>query len=194
MQYYLALHANTLPGSTAQSLLVRIRGDAPAAVTTVRRAVTELGGPVRYVDVSLLEDRIRPQMRSWTLGAAMFTTFGLLALVVAAIGLYSVLAYGVAERMHELGVRAALGASRRRLVALVLRRGVQLVLAGVIIGVAIALAAAPKIQPLLFDTSPRDPLVLVSVAAVLLLVALLASVGPAWRATRVDPQQALRAE
>ncbi|HET7583826.1 MAG TPA: ADOP family duplicated permease [Gemmatimonadaceae bacterium] len=194
MQYYLALHANTLPGSTAQSLLVRVRGDAPAAVTTVRRAVTELGGPVRYVDVSLLEDRIRPQMRSWTLGAAMFTTFGLLALVVAAIGLYSVLAYGVAERMHELGVRAALGASRRRLVALVLRRGVQLVLAGVIIGVAIALAAAPKIQPLLFDTSPRDPLVLVSVAAVLLLVALLASVVPAWRATRVDPQQALRAE
>ncbi len=194
MQYYLPLHATPLTRNAGQYLLVRVRGDAAATVPAIRRAILGVGGPVRFVDIAPIAERIQPQMRAWKLGAVMFTTFGLLALVVAAIGLYSVLAYGVAERIHELGVRAALGASRGRLVGLVLRRGLRLVVVGAVVGVLIALAAAPKVEPLLFNTSARDPLILGIVSLTLLVVAVAASAIPAWRATRVDPQQALRSE
>jgi putative ABC transport system permease protein len=124
----------------------------------------------------------------------LFTVFGLLALVLAAIGLYSVIAYNVAQRTHEMGVRVALGAGMRDLVRLVLTEGVVLAGAGVALGTAIALIVGRWVAPLLFEESPRDPAVFVCVAATLLAVALLASLAPARRAGRVDPMQALRSE
>ncbi len=117
-----------------------------------------------------------------------------LALVVAAVGLYSVLAFAVAQRTQELGIRAALGASRERLLGLVLGQGMRLVGIGIVLGLLGALLAGPRIEPLLFEVSPRDPLTFAAVVIVLLLVAALASGLPAWRATRVDPSVALRAE
>jgi ABC-type antimicrobial peptide transport system permease subunit len=124
----------------------------------------------------------------------MFGIFAGLALLVAAVGLYSVVAYEVAQRTREMGIRIALGAASRDVLALVVRDGVAPAVAGVVLGLGLALAASGAIASLLFDTSPRDPLVLGACAAVLLVVALLASVIPARRATRVDPMEALRAE
>ncbi len=114
--------------------------------------------------------------------------------MVAALGLYSVMSYLVAQRTHEIGVRIALGAGGSAIVGMVVKRSLLLAVAGVAIGMVIALWAGRFLQPLLFQTSPRDPLVLGGVVGVLLVTALLASLLPALRARRVDPMEALREE
>lgn len=124
----------------------------------------------------------------------MFVAFGVLALLVAAVGLYGVITYNVAQRMHELGVRIALGAQSRDVVRLVVGQGVRFAVAGVALGLGLALLAAMWIQPLLFQQSARDPATYGAVAALLLGVALVASTVPAVRATRADPNSALRGE
>ena len=124
----------------------------------------------------------------------MFTLFGLLALVVAGWGLYSVLAFDVVLRHHALGVRSALGAGSGRIVRLVLRQAMVLIALGVGLGLVTSRAAARYVEPLLFDVSGSDPLVYGVVAGALLAVAVLAGSIPAWRATRVDPREALRAD
>ena len=124
----------------------------------------------------------------------MFVGFGALALVLAAVGLYSVIAYTVAQRTHELGVRAALGARSRDMLWLVVGQGVAFAAAGIAIGSAIAFLGGRWIEPLLFGQSARDPAVFGLVAAVLLVVAVVASAAPARRALRADPTVALRTE
>ncbi len=139
-------------------------------------------------------DMIAPQYHSFDLGASVLSACGLLALIVAAIGLYSVMSYVVAQRRHEFGVRAALGARNADLLGLVLTSGVSVAVAGVVLGLAGALAAAHWLQPLLFETSARDPAVYGGVALALIAVAFAASVGPGLRAGRTDPLDALRSE
>jgi ABC-type antimicrobial peptide transport system permease subunit len=124
----------------------------------------------------------------------MFAVFGALALVLAAIGLYSVIAYTVARRRQEIGVRIALGARMRDVVRLVVGEGVRFAVVGIVVGSVVALLASKSVGPLLFSVSPRDPAIYALVAAVLLVAALLASAIPALRASRVDPNVALRAE
>jgi ABC-type antimicrobial peptide transport system permease subunit len=124
----------------------------------------------------------------------MFGAFGALALLLAAIGLYSVIAYNVTQRMHEMGVRVALGAQVSDVVSLVLREGLTVVIPGIAIGTTVALFAGRWVAPLLFQVSPRDPAVLIAVVISLLTVAATASWIPALRAARVDPNQALRAD
>jgi predicted permease len=177
-----------------QALMVRTNGDAHQLVELVQREARSTSPQIRFAQAQVLEDLLAPQLRSWTLGAAMFSLFGLLALVVAGIGLYSVLAFEVTLRHHELGVRSALGAGVSRLVAMVARRAVGLVLLGMTLGLVIALATSRFVEPLLYQVSSRSPLVYGTVAAALLAVTLTAGVLPAWRATRVDPKVALRAE
>ena len=128
------------------------------------------------------------------MGASAFTAFGFLALIVASWGLYSVLAYDVALRQRELGVRSALGATAARLVRLVLGQAVLFTAAGVGIGLLVSWAASGFVGPLLFQVSPTDPPIYVLVGVTLLLVAAIAGSLPAWRATRVDPREALRAD
>jgi ABC-type antimicrobial peptide transport system permease subunit len=147
-----------------------------------------------YVTVTPLDDVLGGQTRSWTLGATMFTVFGLLALLVAAVGLYSVIAYNVAQRSHELGVRIALGARSPDVIRLVVSEGLRVSVLGVGIGTIAALGAARYVGPLLFGVSPRDPAVLTGVATILVAVAVLASLLPAWRASHVDPSVALRGD
>jgi ABC-type antimicrobial peptide transport system permease subunit len=124
----------------------------------------------------------------------LFTVFGLLALLVASIGVYSSIAYSVVQRSHELGVRMALGAQRSEIGTLVIGSGVKTVGVGVVFGVAIALGLSRLIESLLYATDSRDPAVLALVSIVLLAVAVVAAALPAWRATRLNPVRALRAE
>lgn len=175
-------------------LFVRASGSAAALEETVRRRLQPLMPGVSYVTVTPLSDVLGSQTQSWRLGATMFTVFGALALVLAAIGLYSVIAYNVAQRTQEMGVRIALGAEMRDLVGLVLSEGMRIALVGIVLGGAITFAVSRFVKPLLFDESPRDPLVFFGVGAALLAVAALASFIPARRAARVDPMRALRTE
>jgi ABC-type antimicrobial peptide transport system permease subunit len=137
---------------------------------------------------------VDPQIQPWRIGARVFVTFGLLALAIASVGLYGVIGYEVTQRTHEFGIRAALGASRRRIVLLVLGRGLGLAVVGIVVGVAVARAGARWLQPLLFATSAGDLGAFLFVVATLLAVAVAACVAPAWRAGSADPASALRAE
>ena len=175
-------------------LFVRTEGGAERAREMLRRSLQPLMPGPSYVTVTPLSEVFDNQTRSWRLGATMFTVFGILALTLAAIGLYSVIAYNVAQRTHEMGVRVALGAEVRDLVRLVLREGLLLAAVGVALGAGVALVVSRWVKPLLFDESPRDPLVFGAVAAALIAVALVASLLPARRASRVDPMKALRTE
>jgi ABC-type antimicrobial peptide transport system permease subunit len=124
----------------------------------------------------------------------MFTIFGLLALLVAAIGLYSVVAYDVSQRTRELGVRVALGASAGAVLRLVVGEGMRVVVVGLALGAAVAFSLAARVSPLLYNVSPKDPLTYAGVVGVLVVVAVIASLVPAVRASRVDPNVALRAD
>jgi ABC-type antimicrobial peptide transport system permease subunit len=147
-----------------------------------------------YLTVKSMQELVETSRRSWRLGATTFVAFGMLALVVAAVGVYGVIGYNVEQRWHELGVRVALGAKLRDVVRLVVGEGVVFALAGIAGGVLLALAASRWLQPLLFEQSARDPVVFGGVAVLMLMVALAASTGPAIRATRVNPTVALREE
>jgi hypothetical protein len=193
MHYYVPFGQEKGMGGT--TLLVRPRPGAESDVmAAMRQVMVDIDPTISFVQATLLQDAVDPQIRPWRLGAAMFTLLGALALVVAAVGLYSVMSYLVAQRTQEIGVRIALGARAANILALVLHSGVTMAVAGIVIGTAVALLAGRFIAPLLFETSPRDPLVLGGVGAVLLAVAVLASVVPALRATRVDPMEALRTD
>lgn len=165
-----------------------------ALIPAIRNELHAMSPAVRFVTVRPYRDYIDPQARSWSLGATMFTVFGALALVIAAVGLYGVLTFNIVQRTHELGVRTALGASPVRLIDMVLVQAVRLTALGVGMGLLAALAAANRIAPLLFNVSARDPLVLGTVALTLGLVAVAAAALPAWRTTRIDPNSAFRVE
>ena len=124
----------------------------------------------------------------------VFVVFAGVALVLASIGLYGVVAHGVTERTHEIGVRMALGAERRHVLALVVRQGLSMAVLGTVVGLAAALALSRSIESLLFRVAPTDPATFAAVIVMLLSVATIACYVPAWRAARVDPTQALRAE
>lgn len=175
-------------------LFVRTSGPAVDYQETVRRTLQQVMPGASYLVVTPLTQVLGGETRSWRLGATMFVVFGTLALVLAAIGLYSVITYNVAQRTHELGVRAALGARMGDLARLVVREAMQLTVAGVALGLGLALFVARWVEPLLFHESPRDPWVFGVVAAVLLAVAAVASFMPAQRAARADPMQALRSD
>lgn len=192
MKYYVPLAHAPYPWPPSR-LLIETPDPAALAPTVQRGLVASLPG-VRLVTTQPFTDVVSPEYRSWRLGATLFGAFGLLALLVAALGLYSVLAFDVARRRPELGVRSALGAGRGRLVRRVLADGLRLAGIGILVGLAATVAAAPRIEPLLFRVEPLDPAVLLGVAGVIGVVAALASCVPAWRATRVDPKEALRAE
>ena len=179
-------------GGTA--LIVRPRGDATSVIPDVRKLLQEMDPTIQYVKEATLQDDVDPQIRPWRLGASVFGLMGILALLVAAVGLYSVMSYLVAQRTHELGVRIALGAQGADIVSLVVRSSVGMAMLGIVIGVGISLAAGRFIEPLLFDASVRDVGVLGGVSLAMLGVSVLASALPALRAKGTDPMEALRAE
>ncbi len=175
-------------------LFLKVRGDPDVMKETVRKALQPLMPGASYVTVTPIRDIIGEQTQPWRLGASMFVIFGMLALVLAAIGIYSVIAFNVSQRLHELGVRVALGATMGDIVRHVVTGGVKFAAAGVGLGIAVAFGLSHWIEPLLFEESPHDPVIFALVAGVLLLVAALASFIPARRAAGVDPVRALRME
>ncbi|MFI5242411.1 MAG: ADOP family duplicated permease [Gemmatimonadales bacterium] len=191
-QFYLPRHSAVSTSSSA--LLVRTAGDASTVAPALRRALQNAAADVPYVDVESYANLVEPDLRSWRLGATMFGIFGALALVIAAVGLYAVLTYSVSQRTREIGVRLALGARRETIVRAVARREFACVILGIALGVIASLLTGNLAAPMLYETSPRDALVFGAVIASLVVVALAASVVPTLRASRVDPNVALRAE
>jgi putative ABC transport system permease protein len=124
----------------------------------------------------------------------LFTAFALLALILGAVGIYGIVSYSVTQRTHEIGIRMALGAQTGNVLSLILRNGLTLVLTGIVIGVAGALALTRFLTTLLFGVTPTDSVTFVVVCAVFFVIAMVASLIPALRATRVDPLVALRYE
>lgn len=192
MQYYIPIGQER--GISGPMLLVRPRGEPSSLLSPLRAVLKRLALAARYVNVATLQESLDPQIRPWRVGATMFGLFGAVAVVVAAIGLFSVVSYLVVQRTHEIGVRIALGAGRPHVMRLVIGRGLWTAIIGAAIGSGIALLLAPRLQPLLFDNPARDPGLLAMVAAVLLAAAVAASIVPAWRAARVDPIIALRTD
>jgi hypothetical protein len=174
-------------------LFVRSRNATQLIEPLRKRLQQEMPG-TSYITVGRLGDKVDATMRLWIVGATVFTAFGALALILAAVGLYSVIAYNVTQRKHELGVRLALGAGEARVVRLVVLEGVWVAAIGIAIGGAIALVAARWIEPLLFNQEPRDPRVFGVVVTTMLVVAAAASLIPAARAARLDPKSALQSD
>ncbi|HEX5437894.1 MAG TPA: FtsX-like permease family protein, partial [Gemmatimonadaceae bacterium] len=192
MQVYVPF-GQELPEESS-ALLVRPIGDAEAFVHTLRTALSRAAPDAHVWDVSLLGSSLQPQIRPWRVGTLVFGLFGIATLAIAGVGLFTVMAYLVAQQQHELGVRIALGARRRQILWMVWKRALVTSVVGTGVGVLGALAIAPVVQPLLFQGSARDPVLLTMVALVLALTAMAASMMPALRACRVDPVLVLRGE
>ncbi len=184
------------PGSPGAGQII-VRG-APDRVSFVeqqaRHMLVEAFGSGAIPDVRVMRDVLAPQLRPWRLGALLFSFAGFLALLVASVGIYSAISYGVNQRTREIGIRMALGARGASVARLIVGQGVRVVLVGIAIGVVAALAAGRLVASLLYGVTPHDPLVLVTTAATLVVVAVVACLIPARRAARVDPMETLRAE
>ena len=175
------------------ALVIRTEGRAAAAAPAIRAVVRELA-PSAAVETVTLSDRVAASVEQPRFATTVLTTFALLALVLASVGLYGVLSYGVSQRRRELGVRAALGASRRRLVTLVLREGLVVASIGLAAGLAGAAVLTRLLQGVLFGVTPLDPTSFLTGPIALIPVALVACTIPALRAASTDPAEALRSE
>jgi predicted permease len=192
LQFYLPVAQSD---ETPSDLVIRARAGRMAlamheADQALRQLVPGLDGTWnrRFSDV------IEPQLRPWRLGATLLSALGALALLVAGIGIYSVVAYGVSQRTHEMGIRIALGARMSDILDLVVADGIRAVAIGIGVGVIAALALGQFVASLLFGITPGDPAVLIGAAAVLCGLGLLACIIPGWRAASVDPAVALRTD
>jgi predicted permease len=187
-------YTNSMVSFFGYTLVVGTRGSPDALVEPLRRTMQAVGSSVPYANVRTMRDVLGGQTRSWYLGARVFSAFGVLALVLAGIGLFSVVAFTVGQRRHEFGIRTALGARPGDLLRLTVTRGIAPVLVGIVAGVILALVAGRFVESLLFGVSARDPAVLGTASAALLVCAVVASLAPALRAARADPTIALRAD
>jgi predicted permease len=176
------------------NIQVRTAGDPNSSTQPVRQTINAIDDKIPIYGVTTLEEQVRGTLGQDRLIAQLVSFFGALALILACIGLYGVMAQGVARRTSEIGIRMALGARGGNIAWMILRETLVLVLLGLVIGVPIALVAAKLISSQLFGLKPADPLALISAAVVLTLVALLAGYVPARRASRVNPLNALRYE
>ena len=176
------------------SLVVRTSGDPNAVATAVRREVLNTDNEVATSNVKTMEQFLSAALGARRFNLLLLTLFASVALVLAATGIYAVVSYSVAQRTKEIGVRMALGAQRRDVLRMIVGQGLKLTLAGVVVGLAGAFVFTRAVSSLLFGVGATDPVVFILMPLVLTLVALLASLIPARRATKVDPLVALRSE
>ncbi len=189
---YQPLRQNYAPAAT---LHVRTDGDAASLSSAVRRAVQELDPTLSVFNIRTLEDQVAESLAPLRTNVILLTTFGVLALLLASIGLYGVASYSVTQRTREIGVRMALGAEPSSVLRLVLGHGLLLIGLGLALGIGLALPLASLLPDgLLPNISPRDPATFVGTSLLLAVVALVATYLPARRATKIDPLIALRTE
>jgi len=192
IQYYMTLDQSPLQHYQT-SLLVRAL--SPEAMRSDLQKVAQATRPnLPYVEVQLLEDLVARELRPWRLGARMFGLLGALALVVAAVGAYSVTQFTVSQRRQEVSIRVALGARGSEIVSLVVRQALVVSLVSCLVGGLFVVLGGRFVETLLFQTSPRDASVLSIVMAVLLGSTIVAAWIPAVRASRVDPAEVLRSQ
>ena len=177
-----------------RGMLVRVDGDPAQLVEPIRERLAGLSSDVRFVHVIDMASRVDNMRGPWRVGATIFSVFGLLALLVASLGLYSVLSFAVARRSREIGIRAALGAQRGDLVAMVVSRAARLVGAGLVLGLGAAVLLGRFLEAVLFGVPTVNPVVFGGVAVVLVAAGLFAAWLPAWKATAIDPVEAMVAE
>jgi putative ABC transport system permease protein len=192
-----AVYLNVSQGwfaSAVMSLVVRAQGDAKVLAPAVRQAIWSVDRAQPIARVATMEHLLAASAAERRFALILFEAFAMAALVLAAAGIYGVLAGGVAERTREIGVRSALGASRADIVGLVARQGMTLTFLGMVIGLAGAAMASRTIVAMLFGVSALDPTTYVGVVVLLAAVSAIACSVPAWRAARVDPAITLRAE
>lgn len=184
----------TTPIDVLGNLEIRTAG-APAAVAdTIRRALAEVEPALPVFDVVPLDQRLNRGLTNDRLIANLTSAFGLVALLLACLGLYGTISYGVRRRIPELGVRMALGADRKNVLWLVTREAITLVGVGAVLGLPLAFAAGRSLVPFLYGVDPVDPVAYTQATTLLLAVAGLAACAPAYRASRIDPMVALRSE
>jgi hypothetical protein len=193
-RYHYYLSVDQIPPTGPRFLLASVAGSPAVEVERLRKALQAVMPGTSFVTVRPMESLLDGTYRTWRLGASMFLCFGLLALIVASVGLYGLIGYEVTQRMHELGVRVALGARRQDIVGLVVGRTMRLAVAGIVLGGAAAFFASRWLEPLLFRQSVTDGRIYGLVGATMLLVALVASAAPALRASQADPNSSLRTD
>ena len=176
------------------TLIARTRAGAAGSGQTLREAMRAVDPDQALFNLRTLEEVMGQQRFIYRVFGTMFSMFAVIALILAAVGLYAVTAYAVTQHTREIGMRLVLGAAPAQVIWLFLRRGAVQLGIGLVIGVAGAFAVGQLLQALLVQTSPRDPVTLVSIVALLAIVAALACIIPARRATRLDPLRALRHE
>jgi len=181
-------------GENGVAFYARTDREASGLVPILRREMSAIDPNSAGLTAMALSDYISAAWFGPRLASLFLGVLGLIAMLLAGVGLYGVMAYSVSQRTREIGIRMALGADPRGVLRMVMRRGLLLALSGIAAGLAIALAAAPKMAPLLYHVSPLDPVSIAGAALFLIVVAALASLIPALRATRVDPILALRQE
>jgi putative ABC transport system permease protein len=179
---------------TTMSLVVRTPGDAPSLAPAVRSAIWSVDKSLPIDRVDTMDHLVAASAAERQFTLILFEAFGIVALALAAVGIYGVLSFSVNQRTHEIGIRLALGAHPRNVLQLIVRQGMKLVLVGLALGVVASLVLTRFMAALLFDVGATDPLTFATVAALLLLVALAASYIPARRAMSIDPMIALRYE
>jgi predicted permease len=178
----------------SSTLEIRTSGEPTAAAPMVRDAIRQVDPKLPQFDITSLRQQLNGALQQEKLVAELVSFFGLLALLLACVGLYGVMAHGVVRRTKEIGIRMALGAERGRIVWMVMRETILLVLSGIALGVPAALGAAKLVSSQLFGLSPSDPFTLLVAATVLIAVASLAGLLPARKASKVNPLIALRYE
>jgi len=178
----------------AMILTARTRGDPASLAKAVEAAIHSVDPTLPILQVATMEEVLSGTAEQRRFAMLLFQVFAMVALALAAAGIYGVLGSNVTERTREIGIRSALGASSRGVLGLIVRDGLRLALPGVVLGSLGALVGARVIHNLLFGIGPNDPLTFGAVIVLLTLVAVLGSLAPAWRATRVTPLEALRSE
>jgi putative ABC transport system permease protein len=190
--YFPLLHGrNDVVGVT---LAVRTESDPLPLSIPIQKKIAELDPALPVSDVFTLQQIIDQSLGNARLSASLVLAFAVLSLMLASVGLYGVLSYLTTQRTGEIGIRMALGAKQNQVLRLMLSDGLQPALYGLAVGIAASAAAVRLIQSMLYGTRSLDPTIFATVAATLLVVAALACLVPAWRASRIDPMQALRTE
>jgi putative ABC transport system permease protein len=189
--YFPVLNGDTGMGLT---LAVRAAADPLSFSVPIQKKIAELDPELPVSDVVTIQQIIERSLGNASLSASLVLGFAVLSLILASVGLYGVLSYLATQRTGEMGVRMALGAQREEILRLMLGDGLRPALYGLTIGLVASIWAVRVIQSMLYGTQPLDPAIFASVAASILVVAALACLVPAWKASRIDPMQALRME